>query len=87
MKITPAHDFNDYAGRPAPRASPLIAILTLDATINDNAPAKYRGLDRFEARKAVLADLEAQGLLVEPRTAQADGAALRAHRRRSSSRC
>ena len=42
---------------------PQINILTLDAKINDNAPAKYRGLDRFEARKQVVADLEAQGLL------------------------
>src|SRR6202042_356626 len=40
-------------------------ILTLDAKINDNAPEKYRGMDRFVARKAVLADLEALGLLVE----------------------
>ena len=39
-----------------------IPILNLDATINDNAPAKYRGLDRYAARKAVLADLAAQGL-------------------------
>ena len=44
---------------------PLINILTPDAAINDNAPAKYRGLDRFAARKLVLADLEAAGLLVE----------------------
>ena len=65
----------------------MIGVLTLDATINDNAPAAYRGLDRFDARKRVVADLEAQGLLVEVEAAQADGAALRAHRRRSSSRC
>ena len=43
----------------------MIGVLTLDATINDNAPAAYRGLDRFVARKKVVADLEAQGLLVE----------------------
>ncbi len=41
----------------------MISILTLDAKINDNAPEKYRGLDRFDARKAVVADLEALGLL------------------------
>ncbi|MBU6438505.1 MAG: class I tRNA ligase family protein, partial [Betaproteobacteria bacterium] len=44
---------------------PLISVLTLDAKINDNAPPAYRGLDRFEARKRVVADLQAQGLLVE----------------------
>jgi valyl-tRNA synthetase len=44
---------------------PTINIFTPDAAINDNAPGKYRGLDRYEARKAVLADLEAAGLLVE----------------------
>ena len=43
----------------------MIGVLTLDATVNDNAPAAYRGLDRFVARKKVVADLEAQGLLVE----------------------
>ena len=43
----------------------MIGVLTLDAKINDNAPAAYRGLDRFEARKHVVADLEAQGLLAE----------------------
>ena len=42
-------------------------MLTLDAKINDNAPAAYRGLDRFVARKKVVADLEAQGLLDETR--------------------
>ena len=43
----------------------MIGVLALDATVNDNAPAAYRGLDRFVARKKVVADLEAQGLLVE----------------------
>jgi valyl-tRNA synthetase len=43
----------------------MIGVLTLDATINDNAPAAYRGMDRFVARKAVVADLDALGLLVE----------------------
>jgi valyl-tRNA synthetase len=45
----------------------VIGVLALDATINDNAPAAYRGLDRFVARKRVVADLEALGLLVETR--------------------
>ena len=57
-----------------------INIFTLDAKINDNAPAKYRGLDRFVARKAVLADLEAAGLLVETKTHKLHGAARRAQR-------
>src|SRR6476646_2234298 len=64
VKVTPAHDFNDYAVGQR-HALPMINILTPDAKINDNAPAKYRGLDRFVARKAVLADLEEAGALVE----------------------
>ncbi|MBL8333052.1 MAG: valine--tRNA ligase, partial [Rubrivivax sp.] len=44
---------------------PMIGVLTLDAKINEQAPKAYQGLDRFEARKRVVADLEAQGLLVE----------------------
>ena len=63
VKITPAHDFNDWQIGQRHGLAP-IAILDLDATINDNAPAKYRGLDRYAARKAVLADLAAQGLVV-----------------------
>ncbi|MBO9665150.1 valine--tRNA ligase [Dokdonella sp.] len=66
VKITPAHDFNDWQIGARHQLTP-ITILTLDAKINDEAPAKYRGLDRFAARKAVLADLEAEGLLVETR--------------------
>ena len=64
VKITPAHDFNDYAIGQR-HDLPMINILTPDAAINDNAPEKYRGLDRYAARKVVLADLEAAGLLVE----------------------
>jgi len=64
VKVTPAHDFNDYAVGQR-HSLPLISILTLDAKINDNAPEKYRGLDRFDARKAVVADLEEQGILVK----------------------
>ncbi|HKB82736.1 MAG TPA: valine--tRNA ligase, partial [Burkholderiales bacterium] len=63
VKITPAHDFNDYAvGNRHGLA--LINIFTLDAKISDQAPAAYRALERFEARKRVLADLQGQGLLV-----------------------
>ncbi len=64
VKVTPAHDTNDYAVGQRHKL-PIIGVLTLDATINDNAPEKYRGLDRFVARKAVVTDLEAQGFLVE----------------------
>jgi len=64
VKVTPAHDFNDYAVGQR-HGLPMINILTPEAAINDNAPAKYRGLDRYAARKAVLADLEELGLLVE----------------------
>ncbi|HEV3105779.1 MAG TPA: valine--tRNA ligase [Trinickia sp.] len=62
VKVTPAHDFNDYQVGQR-HGLPLIEILTLDAKINENAPEPYRGLDRFEARKQVVADLDAQGLL------------------------
>jgi valyl-tRNA synthetase len=62
VKITPAHDFNDYAV--GQRHNMLqISIFTLDAKINDNAPEKYRGIDRFDARKQIVADLDALGLL------------------------
>src|SRR5882724_11327940 len=63
VKITPAHDFNDYAVGQRHGLSP-ISVMTLDAKMNDNAPAPYRGLDRFEARKRVLADLKKKELLV-----------------------
>jgi valyl-tRNA synthetase len=63
VKITPAHDFNDFAIGQRHSLKP-ISIFTLTATVNDNAPAKYRGMDRYVARKAVLEDLKAQGLLV-----------------------
>jgi len=62
VKITPAHDFNDYALGQRHKLE-VINIFTPTASINDVAPAAYRGLDRFEARKRVVADLEAQGLL------------------------
>ncbi|HEX5339633.1 MAG TPA: valine--tRNA ligase [Gammaproteobacteria bacterium] len=64
VKITPAHDFNDYAIGQRHKLD-LINIFTLDAKVNDEASAAYRGLDRFAARKQILSDLEAQGLLIE----------------------
>jgi valyl-tRNA synthetase len=63
VKITPAHDFNDFAIGQRHDLTP-IPIFTLTATVNENAPEKYRGLDRYVARKRVLEDLRAAGLLV-----------------------
>ena len=80
VKITPAHDFNDWQIGQRHGLAP-IPILALDATVNDNAPAKYRGLDRYVARKAVLADLERGGPPRQREAAQDGGSALRAHRR------
>jgi len=62
VKVTPAHDFNDYAVGQRHQL-PLINILTLDAKINENAPAAYQGMERFAARKQIVADLDAAGLL------------------------
>ena len=64
VKITPAHDFNDYAVGQRNKL-PMISVLTLDARINENAPAVYQGMDRFAARKQIVADLDAIGLLQE----------------------
>ncbi|WP_426683315.1 valine--tRNA ligase [Xanthomonas translucens pv. undulosa] len=64
VKVTPAHDFNDYQVG-VRHSLPIINLFTPTAAINDNAPEKYRGLDRYDARKAVLADLEDLGLLIE----------------------
>ncbi len=62
VKITPAHDFNDYEmGKRHQLAT--INVLNDDASINDEAPPAYRGLDRFKARKQIVADLEAAGLM------------------------
>lgn len=62
VKITPAHDFNDYEiGKR--HDLPIINILTVDAAINENAPQAYRGLDRFDARKQIVRDMESAGLL------------------------
>ena len=62
VKITPAHDFNDFeVGRRHGLA--LLNIFDADARLNDAVPEAYRGLDRFAARKKVVAELEAAGLL------------------------
>ena len=79
MKVTPAHDANDYAVGQR-HGLPMIGVLDLDAKVNDNAPEAYRGLDRFVARKRVVADLDALGLLVETKKHKPAGATLRAHR-------
>ncbi len=72
VKITPAHDFNDYevwnrhkheAAIQALDNGGLINIFTIDAAMNDSVPEQYRGLDRFEARQRIVADLDAAGLL------------------------
>lgn len=62
VKITPAHDFNDYAMGQRHHL-PQINIFTLEACLNENAPLAYQGLDRFEARKKILQDLEKKDLL------------------------
>ncbi|MBI4989079.1 MAG: valine--tRNA ligase [Rhodocyclales bacterium] len=62
VKITPAHDFNDWQVGHRHGLTP-ISILTLDARINEHGPEQYRGMDRYDARKAIVADLESQGLL------------------------
>jgi valyl-tRNA synthetase len=62
VKITPAHDFNDYAVGQR-HGLPVINVFTVDARINDEVTSDYCGLDRFEARRRIVADLEAQGLL------------------------
>ncbi|HUW25174.1 MAG TPA: valine--tRNA ligase [Gallionella sp.] len=61
VKVTPAHDFNDYAVGLRHKLD-MICILTLDARINEHAPKQYQGLDRFVARKQIVADLETAGL-------------------------
>ena len=67
VKVTPAHDFNDYEVGER-HGLPLINVLTADAKIGDAAPARFHGLDRFVARRQVVAELESAGLLekVEP---------------------
>ncbi|MDA9801036.1 valine--tRNA ligase [Candidatus Pseudothioglobus singularis] len=69
VKITPAHDFNDYEIGQRHKLE-VINVLTDNAAINLNAPTKYQGLDRFEARKAIVNDLEKQNLIekIDPHT-------------------
>ena len=69
VKITPAHDFNDYEIGQRHKLE-IINVLTDNASINLNAPTKYQGLDRFEARKAIVDDLEKQNLIekIDPHT-------------------
>jgi len=62
VKITPAHDFNDYEVGQRHNL-PLINIFTIDAAVNNEAPEKYRDMERYEARKQIIADLEAEGLM------------------------
>ncbi|MEM1404009.1 MAG: valine--tRNA ligase [Pseudomonadota bacterium] len=62
VKITPAHDFNDYEMGQR-HDLPLINILDANAAISSAAPVVYQGLDRFDARKKVIADIDALGLL------------------------
>ncbi|WP_459614601.1 valine--tRNA ligase [Bordetella sp. 2513F-2] len=64
VKITGAHDFNDYACAQR-HGLPMIVIFTPDAHINENGPRQFQGLERYEARKAVVAELENQGYLVK----------------------
>jgi len=64
VKVTPAHDFNDYQVG-VRHSLPMINLFTPVAAINDNAPERFQGLDRYDARKAVLAELEDLGILVE----------------------
>jgi valyl-tRNA synthetase len=70
VKITPAHDFNDYKVYRRHPEIGLINILDAKAQLNENVPEAFRGLDRFIARKRVVADFEAAGLLekIDPTT-------------------
>ncbi|KAA0449871.1 MAG: valine--tRNA ligase [Candidatus Thioglobus sp.] len=64
VKITPAHDFNDWeVGKR--HEMEIINLFTADAKMGKNAPNAYQGLDRFAARKQIIQDLDAQGLLIE----------------------
>ena len=67
VKITPAHDFNDYEMGKR-HDLPMFNILTIDAAINDEVPEKYRGLDRYDARKQIVKELEELDLMdkIEP---------------------
>jgi valyl-tRNA synthetase len=62
VKITPAHDFNDYEMGKRHNL-PMLNVMTIDATMNENVPEKYQSLDRYEARRLAIADLEALDLI------------------------
>ncbi|MBT9559413.1 MAG: valine--tRNA ligase [Myxococcales bacterium] len=64
VKVTPAHDFNDFETGKR-HGLPMITVLDWNAHLNQNAPEAYRGLERYEGRKRVIADLDALGLLVK----------------------
>jgi len=64
VKVTPAHDFNDYAVGQRHKL-PMIGILNLEGFVNEEAPSQYQGLERFAARKQVVTDLDGQGYLVK----------------------
>jgi valyl-tRNA synthetase len=61
VKVTPAHDFNDYAVGQRHKLA-MISVIALDGRINDNAPARYRDMDRFDARKLIVEDLKVAGV-------------------------
>ncbi|MCK4946489.1 MAG: valine--tRNA ligase [Alphaproteobacteria bacterium] len=67
VKITPAHDFNDFEVGKRHKL-PMISVFDKDAKLNENAPEEYRGIDRFEARKKILAEMEVLDLIekIEP---------------------
>lgn len=67
LKITPAHDFNDYQVGQRHNL-PIINILNFDASLNNNVPEQYQGLDRFKARERAIQELETQGLLTHTQT-------------------
>ena len=64
VKITPAHDFNDFEVGKRHNLE-MLSVLDKTAHMNENCPAKYRGMDRYECRKAIVADLEAEGYLIK----------------------
>jgi valyl-tRNA synthetase len=66
VKVTPAHDPNDYQVG-LRHGLPMLTIFTLEAKVNSEAPEAYQGLDRYVARKKIVAQLDAEGLLVETR--------------------
>jgi valyl-tRNA synthetase len=66
VKVTPAHDFNDYAVGQR-HGLPMISVFTLEARLNDAVPPRYRGLERDEARRRIVADLDSLGLLAATR--------------------